>query len=167
MERNCQVTQVAYPQAKEFVAAIAKPFDGKDFGVVAKALGISWADINGGDPELQVHEMSLSSLGLQLTFEDEGVVLEKEYHDPGDGPFILTICTFWGYEESLEKYEGPLWEGIVFDDSLEDVEKKIGKPTKINTRDSIYFWEYGDFRLTIQWAEEKKIRGVAYWMKQG
>lgn len=160
------MTQVVHPQAAAFVAAIAKPFDSKEFANVANALGVSWADINGGDPELQVHEMSLPSSGLQLTFEDEGVVLEKQGHAPGEGPFILTICTFWGNEESLKTYEGPLWQGIVFSDSLEDVQEKIGEPTQINARDYVCFWEYQDFRLTIQWAEAKKIRVVAYWMKQ-
>lgn len=44
--------------------------------------------------------------------------------------------------------------------------KELGKPREINEKDSAYFWEYQDFRLTIQWAEAEKIRVVAYWMKQ-
>lgn len=125
-----------YPEALDFVSAIGKPFGGDEFSPIASTLGVSWEDVNGEDPELQVHEMSLSPWGLQLTFEDEGLVLEKEGHVPGDAPFILTICTFWGYEESMKTYGGPLWEGVAFDDSLEEVEKRIGEAQR-NKREGL------------------------------
>lgn len=157
---------VAYPSPEEFVKTIAKPFDGDGFRAIAKEFGISWPDADRLASELQIYNFPIQELGIRFTFEDEGVLLKREYHDAGEGPFVLTKCTFWGHQDEAETYQGPLWRELSFDDSVDAVKKKLGEPTKINPRSGVYSWEYPEFKLTIQWVSDNKIRVVTYWMKQ-
>ncbi len=157
---------IAYPQPSEFIKALAKPFDGEDFSQIVKEFGLSWTDGEQLAPGLEVYNFSLNDAGVRFTFEDEGVLLDREGHDPGAGPFVLTKCTFWGHQDEVKPYSGPLWRNISFDDSLETAVRKLGEPSKINKRDNVYFWEYPGFRLTINWEGDGKIRVVTYWMKK-
>lgn len=158
------MSDIALPGAADFLAAVAKPFDSDEFNVIAKALGISWADVSRLDRGLHIYDISLSQRGLRFTFEDEGILLEREYHDPGEGPFVLTKCTFWGHEKSVQPYSGDLWKGVDFNDSLEQVLAKVGEPSKVNERDSIYAWIYPDYKVTIHWQVPDKIRVLTFWM---
>ena len=161
------MTQAIYPGPDDFSAAIAKPFEGAEFTAIAKALGVSWADAVGIDRDVHIYDISLPQQGLRFTFEDEGVLFDREYHDPGEGPFVLTKCTFWGHEKSVGMYRGGLWKGIDFNDSLEQVLEKVGPPSKINERDSIYFWQHPGFKVTMQWQGPNKIRVLTFWMTKG
>lgn len=157
---------VNYPSPNDFVKAISKPFDGPEFAPIAKEFGLSWADADKLAPELEIYHFQLQESGVRFAFEDEGVILRREYHDPGEGPFVLTKCTFWGHQGESKIYQGPLWKGISFNDSLDAVKAKIGEPTKINKRDDIYFWDYPEFKMTAHWVEAEKIDVVTYWMKK-
>lgn len=161
------MTQTIYPGADDFYAAIAKPFEGEEFTAIAKALGISWADAVSLDRDLPIYNISLPRQGLGFTFEDEGVLFDRAYHDPGEGPFVLTKCTFWGHEKSVGMYPGGLWKGVDFNDSLEQVQEKVGPPSKINERDGVYFWQQPDSRVTMQWQGPGKIRVMTFWMTKG
>lgn len=161
------MTQTIYPGADDFYAAIAKPFDGAEFTPITKALGLAWDDTIRFDRDLHIYEISLPQHGLHFTFEDEGVVLERDYHDAGEGPFVLTKCTFWGDEKSVGMYRGALWKGIEFGDSLEQVLEKAGPPSKINERDGVYFWQHPGARVTVQWKAPNRIRVLTFWMTKG
>ncbi|MDN6885369.1 hypothetical protein QMO14_17345 [Variovorax sp. CAN2819] len=154
-----------YPDAQDFVSAIAKPFDSDPGSKVVAPFGIVWSDAIKLDSGLETYNISATALGLSFTFKDAGLVFEKEHHDVGDGPFLMTNCGFWGYEDEYESYKGPLWKDLRFSDTVADAVAKLGAPTRVGRLD-IHFWELPDFRLTIQWKSPGKIRVISYWMKQ-
>lgn len=160
------MTPANYPSLTDIAKAIAKPFDGEEFSPVARQLGLSWSDGDKLDAGVEVYDFFLKDLGLNFTFEDEGVLFDREYHDAGDGPFVLTKCAFWGHERGMQRYPGSLWQGISFEDSLEAVKEKLGEPTKVNERGGVYFWVNADFRLTVTWTSPEKIRVVTCWMNR-
>ena len=85
--------------------------------------------------------------------------------------FILTICTFWGNEESLKTYDGLLAEHCFFSDSMQDVQKKYRRthsykcaPDKcVGLR---LFLGMPGFQIDDPMGGGEKIQVVAYWMKQ-
>ena len=155
-----------YPEAQDFASAIAKPFDGDAFGAIAREFGLSWSDADRLASELQVYMFPLQELGIRFTFEDQGVLLKREHHQAGEGPFVLTKCTFWGHQDEAKMYQGPLWGELSFDDSVDTAKRKLGEQAKVNPRSGLYSWEFPEFKLTIQWVDAEKIRVVTYWMKQ-
>jgi hypothetical protein len=154
-----------YPQAQDFVSAIAKPFDSDAGRKVVAPFGIAWSDATKLDSGLEIYTISAQPLGIGYTFKDEGLVFEREHHDLGEGPFLMTHCGFWGHEDEYEMYKGPLWKDLRFSDTVADAVAKLGSPTRVGRLD-IHFWELPDFRLTIQWKSAQQIRVVSYWMKQ-
>jgi hypothetical protein len=157
---------VHFPEAQDFVRAIAQPFDSDAGARVVAPFGIAWGEGVKLDSGLEVYNFSEPAVGLDLTFKDEGVVRERAYHDAGDGPFLLTQCAFWGHEEGYESYKGPLFEGLRFSDTVAEAQRKLGPPSRVGRMD-IHFWELPEFRLTVQWKSADKVRVVTYWMKQG
>lgn len=154
-----------YPEPQDFVSAIAKPFDSEPGAKVVGPFGTTWSDAVKLDSGLEIYTISAPLLGIDFTFKDEGIVFEREYHDAGEGPFLLTDVSFWGHEDGYESYKGPLWKDLQLSDALADVQGKLGAPTSVGRRD-IHFWELPDFTLTIQWKAPKKIRVISYWMKE-
>jgi hypothetical protein len=154
-----------YPEAEDFAAAIGKPFDGESVSKVATPFGIGWSDASKLDRNLEIYHISAPPLGVDFTFKDAGLVFEQAGHDVGDGPFLMTQCGFWGYEDAYESYRGPLWKGLRFSDTVAEAVAKLGAPTRVGRLD-IHFWELPDFRLTIHWKRPGNIRVISYWMKQ-
>lgn len=154
-----------YPEAQDFVSAIAKPFDSELGSKIVTPFGIAWSDAIKLDIGLEIYNISAQSLGVDFTFKDAGLVFEQEYRDAGKGPFLMMNCGFWGYEDGYESYQGPLWKDLRFSDTVADAVAKLGAPTRVGRRD-IHFWELPDFRLTIHWKRPGNIRVISYWMKQ-
>lgn len=154
-----------YPEPQDFVSAIAQPFDSEAGAKTVGPFEIEWTDAIKLDRGLEIYTISAPALGLDFTFKDAGLVSERDHHKVGDGPFLMTQCSFWGHEEECEIYQGALWKDLRFSDTLADVEGKLGAPTRVGRRE-IHFWELPDFTLTIHWKSPDQIRVVTYWMKQ-
>jgi hypothetical protein len=153
-----------YPEAQDFVSAIAKPFDSEAGAKVVGPFGIEWSQAVKLDRDLEIYTIGAPSLGIGFTFKDQGLVFVDEGHGVGDGPFLLTHCGFWGHEDGHESYQGPLWKDLRFSDTVADAKAKLGAPTRVGRLD-IHFWELRDFRLTIQWKSPDKVRVISYWMR--
>lgn len=157
-------TPAQYPAPERFVDALRQPFDGKAAGAILEPFGIVWSDAVALDKGLDSYDISVTSLGIHLNFKHAGVVFDHEYQDDGKGPFLLTSCAFWGYENEYESYKGPLWNGLTFEDTSADAQGKLGAPTRVGRYD-IHRWELPDFTLTIHWKNQSNIRVISYWMK--
>ena len=155
-----------YPEAQDFVSAIAKPFDSEAGAKVMGPFGTEWSQAIRLDRNLEIYTISAPALGIDFTFKDVGMVFEDEDHKVGEGPFLLTNCGFWGHEDGLESYQGPLWKDLRFSDTVAEAKAKLGAPTRVGRLD-IHAWELPDFRLTIHWKSPDRIRVVSYWMKKG
>ena len=154
-----------YPDAQDFVSALAKPFDSDPGSKVVAPFGIAWSDGVKLDRDIEVYHIQATPLGLSLTFENAHRLFEKQYPRPNGAPCLMTNCGFWGHEAEYESYKGPLWKDLRFSDTVEGAVRKLGEPTRIGRYD-IHIWELADFRLTIHWKSPGKVRVVSYWMKQ-
>ncbi|MGH8080013.1 MAG: hypothetical protein ACREP7_05520 [Lysobacter sp.] len=159
---------ITYPEAKDFVAALKQPLDHPSVARLFADLGLSWTQAVPLSQGLDHYDLSRPDLGIALAFDGAHAVFEDTPRNPDGGPFVLLNCGFWGFEKEYVAYPGPLWSGIEFSDSLEQVKAKLGEPTRINNRRGIvivYRWEFEAFTLSIQWADAARIRVVSYWMK--
>lgn len=166
MERNIKMN-VNYPTPEQFIAALGKPHDSLEVELLFNAFGIVWDDVEKYDKDLETRIYQSDELGIGFTFEDEGGILKKPYHDMGDGPFVLTDCAFWGFNDETKMYKGPLISGIEFTDSIEQAEKILGASTqKKIAPNRPFFWHLDDnkTRITIQWPTPNKARVVTYWL---
>jgi len=145
-----------------FLELIGKPHDSEIVLELFKELGIEWSDVRCIDRDIQLYIWESYEKGLQLNFEDEGELVEKPYHDPGDGPFILTCLTFWGGDEDFTSYSGPLPKGIKMTDDQKTILNNAGNPDEKNEFNA-WIWYGTDYRMSIAWEDSNKIRAIAYW----
>lgn len=154
-----------YPLAQDFISAIAQPFDSDLGRRIVEPFGIIWSDAIKLDRNLEIYHIEMQqSLGIGLTYNDIALVFKDEDRRAGDGPFLMTNCSFWGHEDGCATYKGPLWKDLQFSDTPADVIAKLGAPTGIGRFD-IHRWKLPDFKLTIQWKSPSNIRVISYWMK--
>ncbi len=141
---------------------IGKPHDSEMVLELFKELGIEWADVRCIDRDLQQYSWDSYEKGLQLDFEDEGELLDMPYHDPGEGPFILTNIGFWGGVDEFTAYSGPLLKGIKMTDDQDTVLEKIASPDEQNEF-GIWIWYGTNYQMTIEWENPDRIRSIVYW----
>ena len=157
---------IKYPTPEQFMAALGKTHDSPEVKFVFEAMGVTWSDVKKFSKDLETRIYQSNELGFGFTFEDEGKIYEKPYHDIGDGPFIMTDCAFWGFNDETEVYLGTLFKDLQFSESLKGAEKKLGPATQFRegaTRP--YIWKINDkVRLTIHWPKPDKARVVTYWL---
>ena len=148
MERNYEMT-IKYPTPEQFMAALGKSHDSPEVKLIFDVLGIVWGEVQKYDRDLETRIYQSNELGVGFTFEDEGEVYEKPYHDSGDGPFIMTDCAFWGFNDETKPYVGPLFKNIKFSESLNQAIKK-NRPSHTGERriDATFFLENKQFSGT-------------------
>jgi hypothetical protein len=155
---------MSYPSPPQVVAALAKAIDSSQVAQVLAALGVSWVDTKPMMKDLTPRFVEAASKGFTISFDDEGVLLNKPFHDDGDGPYVVTSFTFWGYKKNFTPYPALLPFDLLFGDTRAIAAQKLGTPTTEDEEWGVHTWVTPECRLSIEWAKPKQISAVTLWM---
>ncbi len=127
-------------------------------------LNIKWQDFKLQSKDLQRYVYDSKDMGVTITTQDEGFIRKKLFHDAGDGRFIITNMTLWGFKKEYKKYPAPLVGGISFSSTLADVESALGPATQaLNDPEMPFLWRFETYRISIHWPNKKnEIASVGY-----
>ncbi|MGO3983027.1 hypothetical protein ABI582_01450 [Pseudomonas sp. SAS7] len=133
------------------------------------------SELNISEQDLKPHPLGLvghrfwsnDEKGLQLEFEDIGLLENIPYHDIDDGPWTLTKLVFWGVRKKKPTYSSILPYGLNFYTSREATRKKFrddgfGEATQMGLSGEVDMWNIGSTEITIDFSgDEKAIRCIA------
>jgi hypothetical protein len=154
------------PSHAQLVAALGARHDSDEIKQLLVDFGIQWSDVKLIDRDTYERGYNSYDEGFGLTFEDIGEVIKTPNHNIGDGPFLLTIVSLWGYEKGYTLYAHLPWKGVNFDSTLEEMQSILGLPIQkkyLGPREP-YQWFYENYKISMHWYEgPKKNRAVTYW----
>jgi hypothetical protein len=150
------------PTHEQLVAALGAQHDSEIICQLLEDFGLQWSDVKLVDKDTHEHSYSSKDEGFRLSFEDIGEVFEKENHDIGDGPFLLTKISFWGYIKDNRRYQHLPFSGLTFDSTVEEVQKILGVSFQTNLGSSEPFkWQFENYKISMHWFEgPRKNRAV-------
>ena len=153
------------PSHEKILASLGKTHDSEVISAFLTEFGITWKDVKLIDSDLYLYSYESKEQGFSIQFEDIGEVFTLEEHDIGDGPFILTDVSFWGYAKGFTKYHQLPIDGVSFESTLREVEKVLGSATqKALDPEKPYQWQRDNYKISMHWLNgPKKNRVVTYW----
>lgn len=153
------------PTHEQIVESLGKAHDSEEISDFLATFGLSWKDIKLIDTDLHIYSFESKDRGFSVQFEDIGEVLELEEHDIGDGPFVLTDVSFWGYAKGFTKYHQLPIDGLSFESTVEEAEKLLGPSAQtIPGPEEPYKWQQEGYKISMNWLlGPKKNRVVTYW----
>lgn len=153
------------PSHEKIVGSLGKTHDSEEISDFLSAFGLSWQDVNLFDSDLHLYRHDSKEHGFSLQFEDVGDVFELKEHDIGDGPFVLTKVSFWGYAKNLAKYHQLPIAGLSFESTVKEVEKVLGPSAQtVPGPEEPYKWQRDGYKISMHWLNgPKKNRVVTYW----
>ena len=154
------------PTHEVIVHTLGKAHDSKAVSDFLTTLGISWGDIKRyDDPDLHLYIFESKERGFSVQFEDVTEVLQLDGRRIGEGPFVLTDVSFWGYAKGFIKYHQLPIEGVTFESTVAEVEEVLGPSMQtVSGIDKPYQWQRESYKISMHWFNTpKKNRVVTYW----
>lgn len=157
------MTNKVYPTPEKVAAAIGAGVDSSAAREFFEYLGIEWKDFTLLDKDLQLFGCESKSDGYTIQARDEGFLRELPFHDAGDGPFVITEITFWGFKKKFQKYGGELISDINFSSTFAEVKAKLGEPLSqaVVDPEMPFAWLFGHYDVSIHWPNKNKHEIIA------